>query len=193
MAVIYQLPILELALVDYRSASTICIRDLSTYLTVPVAADVALQITPPGYPTVNVTFTPGADNVYKCVDLGIADSDVDCCPLPDGIYSVLYTTPGAAPSDPLVTLDQKFIKIDNIKCCYQKAFLKVDLDCGCQTYEQKDYLQQLQRVKLYLDGSVAECNNGNYRAAYEYYKRADTMLDKIKCRFPTIAWKPCGC
>lgn len=193
MAVIYQLPILELALVDYRSSSTICIRDLSTYGTVPTSSDVAMQITAPGYNTVNVTFTPGADNVYKCVDLGIANADMDCCPLPDGIYSMIYTAPGGTASAPNETIDQKFIKIDNFKCSYQKAFLKVGLDCGCPTSEQKAYEQQLQRAKLYIDGSVAECNAGNYRASYEYYQRADALIDKIKCRFPGIAWKPCGC
>ena len=190
-----QLPDLKLALVDLRDSSCIAISDISTYITVPTYSQVALQITPPGYPTVNVTFYPGNVNIYKCVDLGITCSDSGCTPLPDGIYDVTYTAPISffSPQKPLLTsIDQKFIKIDTIKCKYQHAFLKVDLECGCHNKDYWTYMNELRSIKLYIDGSVAECNVSNYRLSAEYYKKADTMLDKISCKFPNSKWKQCS-
>jgi hypothetical protein len=194
-----QLPILSLSLIDLRDSSSIAISDLSTYSTVPTSANVAMQITPPGYPTVNVTFNPGVVNVYKCADLGITCSD-SCTPLPDGIYGVVYTVTGVtipastvpASGSANPSVDQKFIKIDTIKCKYQHAFLKVDLECGCHDPAYANYMNELRSIKLYIDGSVAECNNGNYRLSYEFYNKANTMLDRLSCKFPASKWKQCS-
>lgn len=184
-----QLPDLQLALIDLRDASLLAISDVSTYSVVPSTGDVALQITPPGYPTVNVPFNPLNVNIYKCVDLGLTCSDSGCTPLPDGIYEIAYTVVN---TNPFTTIIRKFIKIDNIKCKYQHAFLKVDLECGCHGPGYANYMNELRSIKLYIDGSVAECNNGNYRLSSEYYKKADTMLDKLSCKFPGSKWKQCS-
>lgn len=193
MATIDVLPVLRIALIDERSSDIITLGDRSTYAVVPGVNDVAMQISAPGYPIVNVPFTPGANNTYTCTDLGITPTTTNCCPLPDGIYSVTYTAPGLGASAVPVTIDQKFIKIDTIKCCFEKAFLKVSLECNCTTPEQDRYLKELDRIELYMYASVAECNAGNYKLSYDYYQRADKMLDKIKCRWPRANWKPCGC
>lgn len=186
-----QAPNLLLSLIDMRTSGAICIRDLSTYYVTPDAT--SMQITPPGYDTINVPFTVLQDNIYTCTDLATQDTD-DCCSLPDGIYSVVYTVQyGTGSSAEVFTIDQRFIKIDNIKCCYQKAFLKVDLECGCTTTEQDNYLRQLDRIKLYIDASVAQSNMGNYRLAHEYYTMASNQLNKIKCKFPAVQWNSCGC
>ena len=194
-----QLPILQLALVDLRDSSCIAISDISSYIVVPDPNEVALQITPPGYTTVNVPFTPGTVNVYKCVDLGITCSDSGCTPLPDGIYDVAYSAPsgqysqmGNVIKQSLTSIEQKFIKIDTIKCKYQHAFLKVDLECGCHNKDYWTYMNELRSIKLYIDGSVAECNESNYRLSYEYYNKANIMLDKLSCKFPNSKWKQCS-
>lgn len=189
-------PLLSLALVDLRSASVIAISDLSSYFgAIPTSNNVGLQITPPGYPTIGVTFTPGQVNIYKCADLGITCSDVNCCPLPDGIWDVRYrvrhspTSTGARATE----INQKFIKVDNIKCKFQRAFLKVDMECGCEDDEQRKLKDQLRRIKLLIDGSVAEANNSNYKISHAYYQRAEKMLDQLACRFPTLKETSCGC
>lgn len=189
---VHQLPDLSLALLDLRDSSSFALSDLSVYTTVPNSSQRALQITPPGYDTVNVPFTPQNVNVFKCVDLGITCSDAGCTPLPDGIYNVVYSVT-AIGNSPAASINLKFIKIDTIKCKYQHAFLKVDLECGCQNKEYWNFMNELRSIKLYIDGSVAECNAGNYRLSAEYYKKADTMLDKISCKFPKSKWKQCNC
>ena len=186
-----QLPILSLALVDLRASSVIALSDLSTYATVVSPSVVNMQITPPGYPTVAVTFYPGNVNIYKCVDLGITCSD-SCCPLPDGIYDVVYTVPGIIQKT-FVNQEFKFIKIDQIKCKYQLAFLRVDLECSCYDHVQLQYMKELNRIKLYIDGAVAECNNSNYVLSYELYNKANIALEKLSCKFPNSKFQGCGC
>jgi hypothetical protein len=186
------LPDLSLASIDLRDSSSFALSDLSVYANVPGSTQRALQITPPGYDTINVSFTPQNVNVYKCVDLGITCSDSGCTPLPDGIYNVVYSVT-AVGNSPAASIDLKFIKIDLIKCKYQHAFLKVDLECGCNTPNYSKYMTELQQIKLYIDGSVAECNTGNYKLSYEFYNKANKMLDKLSCKFPNSNWKSCNC
>lgn len=193
MGLIWTLPILSFNLLDWRDANTFVLADVSTYTVIPASGSYTLQITPPGYNTINPPFSPGGVNVYKSVDLGITATDAGCVPLPDGIYNIQYTVvPPPAANLPQTTVAFKFIKIDTIKCKYQHAFLQVDLDCHSTNY--KAYMQELLRIKVYIDGSVAECNNSNYRLSWEYYQKANKMLDKMKCKFPKNSkFNTCNC
>ncbi len=93
------LPNLRLSLYDFRDQATLGIVDASSYAVLPTSTQLSMQITAPGYQTVNVAFTPGGINIYKCSDLGITCGPTDCCPLPDGIYDVVYTV--LMPSSPI--------------------------------------------------------------------------------------------
>jgi len=189
------LPNLALSLLDLRDSSCIAIADLSVYGpgAVPTSSERALKITVPGYTNgVTVTnFTPGNVNVYRCNELQLTCSSSTCTPLPDGIYEVEYTVAITGSTLPYPSIKQKFIKIDTIKCKYQHAFLKIDLECGCQDKNYYNYMNELRQIKIYIDGSVAECNAGNYRLSFEYYTKADKMLDKLSCKFPNSKWKQC--
>lgn len=194
MGVTWSLPILSIACLDYRSSDTLVIADTSVYSVLPAGGLYNMTITPPGYLTVNVPFVPGVVNVFRCADLGITCSDTGCTPLPDGIYDVVYIVqPPAGSNLPAVTAEFKFIKIDTMKCRYQKAFLKVDLDCGCHDPQYNAFMKELEMIKVYIDGSVAECNNSNYKLSYKYWQKADKMLGALCCRFPNSQWNSCGC
>ena len=188
---INQLPNLALSLIDLRDSSVLAISDISAYSTVPTTG-FFLQITVPGYPTVNnVTFTPGSVNVYRCSDLGLTCSEAGCTPLPDGNYEVKYSLI-INQANEVTNIDQKFIKIDQIKCKYQHAFLQVDIEYGPRNQNYMAYIAELRVIKLYIDGSVAESNNSNYALSYEYYKKAYTMLEKLSSKFPGSKWKQCS-
>ncbi len=195
MGLTWTLPLLNLALLDWRSSDSLVIADTSTYTVLPAGGLYNLVVTPPGYQPISIpTFVPGVVNVFKCVDLGITCSDTGCTPLPDGIYDITYTVqPPAGSNLPATSAEFKFIKIDQIKCKYQIAFLMVDLECGCHNPKWKSYMDELRMIRVYIDGSVAECNNSNYRLSYEFYKKADWMLDKLKCHYPSSRWATCGC
>lgn len=175
------LPILSLSLIDFRDMTTFVLSDTSSYEVVPVSGQFALQVTAPGYSTVNIsTFTPGQVNVFTCADLGITCSDSGCTPLPDGIYNIVYSVngPGGALAANPAVLTLQVIKIDQIKCQYQHAFLKADLNCGT-TRGKNQYTDELRKIKLFIDGSVAECANSNYILSQDLYQKADYMLSKL--------------
>ena len=190
------LPILSLALNDFRDSTTFVLSDSSTYATIPTSSQVALVITPPGLPSLNVLFTPGSINIYKCVDLGITCNDSGCTPLPDGIYDVAYTV--ILPDTTTTSIDLKVVKIDQIRCAYQHAFLALDLGCDCHDCSDRPYMKELKRAKLYIDGCVAECNRGNYKLSFDYYQKAEYILNNLACKFAGLCkgnrgqWG-CGC
>ena len=184
---VHQLPDLDLNLVDLRDMSTLVISDVSTYLTIPTSDQIALQITPPGgYPTVNVPFTPGSVNVYKCVDLGLTCSDSGCTPLPDGIYTITYTIISSATQSnnqnaTTASITKKFIRVDEIKCAYEHAFIALDMNC--HNDNQRGYMADLDRAKLYISGCIAEANRGNDVLSFKYYQKAEFILNTLACRY----------
>lgn len=177
------LPTLKLALIDMRDQSSLAIVDLSSYSTVPDSTQIAMQITAPGYSTVNATFTPGSVNIYKCADLGITCGPTECCPLPDGIYDVKYSVLIPSIMQVAATIEKTFIKIDQIKCKFQNVFLKVDLECNCGADMQREYKRELKGIDLLIAGCVAAANDCDTVLAYKLYKKADDLLDKICCNF----------
>ena len=184
---IESLPIIDLAFVDLRDKCSLVISDLSVYSgSIPNSSHLVMQITPPGYPKINVNFTAGEVNVFKCVDLGITCSDTGCTPLPDGIYVIVYTVYDINMT--AYSIEVKGIKIDTIKCRYQHAFVKIDMKCDCYSHEQRVYKEELRRIKLYVDGCVAQSNMSNYVLSQQLYQKADYLLSKIDCNKLN-----CGC
>lgn len=193
---VQQLPILHLNLMDFRDMSVFALSDLSTYLTIPDANHLALQITVPGGNTINVPFTPLNVNVYKCVDLGLTCSDSGCTPLPDGIYNIKYSVIPDNTSTiafPNTSVEYNFIKIDHIKCKYEHTFNKLNLICDCCNDKQKRYKQELRQIKLYIDGSVSECNIGNYVLSNNLYNKANYLLNNMSCNSNNNFKNDCKC
>lgn len=176
------LPTLKLGLMDLHDQSTLGIVDLSSYAVIPDNTQLSMQITAPGYQTINVTFVPNNVNIYKCSDLGITCGAAECCPLPDGIYDVRYTVLviGNAPSS---FIEKTFIKIDQILCKFNNIFSKVDLDCNCGSFKQEAYERELEQIDLLIAGSVSAANLCDGVLAYKLYQKADQMLDNICCQF----------
>lgn len=195
-----QLPILDLDVWDLRDMNVLTIVDASTYLTVPDPSLVSLQITPPTGNTINVPFTPGSVNMYKSVDLGLSSSPSECAALPDGIYHIIYTIV-SSPNSPQAqggSVNLTVIKIDQLRCAYEHAFIAIDLECSCSDTRYKQFSADLERAKLYMTASVAESNRGNLPLAYKYYNRSEFILNNIACKFSgkcsgNGAFSGCGC
>lgn len=181
------LPNLKLALWDLHDQSSFGLVDLSSYSAIPSSSDLSMQITAPGYQTVNVTFIAGNVNIYKCADLGITCGPTECCPLPDGIYDVKYSVKidftKNATADNLTNIEKTFIKIDQLLCKYDNIFSKVDADCNCGNDRQRQYKKILDEVDLMIAGAVSAANDCDPLTAYNLYKKADDILDKICCEF----------
>lgn len=183
-----QLPDLSIDLVDLRDMNILAIADVSTYLTIPTSDQLALQITPPGYNTVNVPFTPLSVNIYKCVDLGLTCSDSGCTPLPDGIYDIRLTviSSGTSTANAVAvsnTITRQFLKIDQMKCAYEHAYLAIKMECVCHNHSQDRYMEELDRAKLYITGCIAEANRANNPLSFKYYEKAEFILNNLACKF----------
>lgn len=195
---VVQLPILDLSIMDLRDLNSIAISDISQYLVLPTSSQVSLQIVPPGYPMISVPFIPGSVNVYRCADLGITCGVSDCCPLPDGIYDVIYSVNNAvsanANTNQPVSIEKTFIRVNKIKCSLNKAFCKVDMECGCLSDQQKLYKKQIDRADLFIDGAVAAVNDCNNGLAFRLYSKAETILNTLCCQFglPTTSCNQCA-
>lgn len=189
MATILTLPVLRLSLIDLRDQGSLGIVDLSTYQTLPSNSDITFQIQPPGWPQLSVDFDPGKTNVYSCSDLGIICPTPDCCPLPDGIYTVTYQVrytpaPGCGvPGQAVEVIKKTFIKVDQLDCRIANLFLKIDQECDCPTEAQKKYKQQYKEVCLLRDGAVAASNDCDDLLAWKLYAQADRQIDKIYSQF----------
>lgn len=181
MATITTLPTLRLSLLDLLDQGSLTIVDMSTYSSIPSNSNVALQITPPGWATLNVPFDPGKANVYKCADLGIICATVDCCPLPDGIYAVQYTV---RYSGSLTTsINKTFIKVDQLDCRIDNLYLKVDMECDCPSDDQKKYKNDIREIRLLRDGAVAAANDCDDLKATKMYAQADKLIDRVYRKF----------
>lgn len=165
--------VLNLDFVKSYNLATIKIADISTYAETP--SNVSFQIIPPeGYNRINVNFTPRAVNIYSSVDLNIAtDPNVS---LPDGIYTIRYSV------NPNITtlIEKSFMRIDNIKCKYERVFLMVDITCECNTSYKSKIRKKLREIELLINGSVVSAKEGDIVSANEMYKKADCLLNEIK-------------
>lgn len=184
------LPVLSLDILDLRDMNSLAIVDTSSYAVTPTTY--SLQITAPGGQTINVPFTPGSVNIYKCSDFGITCGVSECCPLPDGIYDVIYTV--QVVGQPNAVIEKTFIRVNQIKCSFQNAFCKIDMECNCLNEEQRSYKKQLDRVDLFISGAVAAANDCNNALAYRLYKKAETILNSLCCKFglPTLSCNACS-
>lgn len=134
----------------------------------------SLEITPPGFPKVNVEFTPDNINIYNSIHLlPNCDSEI---PLPDGIYTIKYSIQ----PNQINYVEKSFIRVEEIKCKYQKILLAVDNNCSCNTSGASDLKRQLRSIKLLIEGSIASTNNCDYKTATEMYRKAYSLLDKLK-------------
>lgn len=156
---------LNISPIETHQLGLLGIADNSDYGT-SVPNNPSFEITPPGFNKINVPFQPKAINVFTGADLGLGCDNPD---LPDGIYTVKYTVNNEF-------IEKQFMRISKIICNYQKKTLILFSDCGCYSNEQK----QLQRIKLFIEGSVAAANDCQIQVSKELYKKASDLLKRMK-------------
>lgn len=173
---------LNIMIVDTRDTTTLGVADISVYPTNFTPVNPSLEITPGQFAKVNVDFTPSSVNVYDSNDLGITCDETCGSPLPDGIYKFKYSVDNGRAGDPCSTgfIEKTFMRADAIMCKYMNAFLKADALCNCQTDYQKALKQELRRIELLIQGSIAAANNCDDQTSWSMYQKADALLTKMK-------------
>jgi len=169
---------LDLNIINTHNIKTIGIADASVYPENFIITSPTLEITPPGYPKVNLPFVAKSVNIFNSNNLLITNcvlSEALLSTLPDGFYKVKYSI------QPALTnyVEKSFFRIDSLKCKYTKAHLSIDI--GCEICDSKDATKKLlQKVRLLLDGVIASANECDEDSAMRKYKQAANILKSFK-------------
>lgn len=157
--------------INTYSTKTLGLVDISVYDPVTPSNE-TLEITPANYPKKAISVTHGQAWVFTANDLGI-DCDSDCLDLPDGMYTVKYSI---SPNETNY-IECCFIRVELLKCKYQKAFLKIEQDCRCSPHSQ--IKKELWDIEMLIEGAVASANSKDDVSARMMYRKADDALDRI--------------
>lgn len=166
-------PKLNITLAETYNQYYLNIKDISEYDVDWNITQSTCEITPPGFPKVNVPFTAKAENFYKASQLNIGcDEQDDCITIPDGIYTVKFSIhPNAK-----YFVEKSFMRVNNIRCEYGEAFLKVDFTSTCNKEQKAKDKGYLSSVRMLIEGSMAATNDGDCDKAYKWYNKAKQML-----------------
>lgn len=175
-------PVLDLIILDTHNTSFLAIGDGSVYPTNFNAISPSLQITPPGYSLITLTFIAGGVQIYNAESLSIC---LDSCPpaaLPDGIYTFKYMI---SPFN-VYNVTKQFFRTEQITSDLDAAFLKLNLfECdGRLLLEKKN---QIELIQFYIQGAIAASNQCALKLATDLYNKARTLLDcfvnNLQCNF----------
>lgn len=176
-------PSLQLMEIDTYDVNTLGLADISFYPSGFSVTNATLEITPPGYPKVTLSFRNGNVNIFRAQDLKIVCDD-SCAILPDGIYSYTYSI------NPNSTyfVSKSFLRVKEIICKLQKVFLSLELECRCPVWYLDSAKKKISTIKLLIEGAISAANDNDQVTSFQLYRKADDMLDNIiKCN------KNCGC
>lgn len=173
---------IDFEVVRTKSCKFLKVLDLSHWAN--AQEDVAyISITTPGS-TTPITFIlkKGAINIFNAANLQLSDiTDYSVLPaIPDGIYEISISE---CVNDPQA-VTHYHLQDCLIRCALIKKLISIDLICEpCR----KELLKEIQEIMLFLDGAQAQTDNCNVKKAMEYYRRAQTLLDRI-----TDSSSPCS-
>lgn len=167
-------PKLDLLLLDTHNTYSLAIGDISTYPTGLNIVSPTMQITPPSFPTVHVTFTERSVNIYNAYNLGLCaiESMSETTPLPDGVYEFKYSI---HPHHKYYTT-KTFIKTDIIMEKFDKAFLQTDI-MNCDADMKARDMRILREINFNIQGAIASANVCANKLAMELYRKANQQIE----------------
>lgn len=173
---------LDILLVETYSPYALSIADISTYPTSYTPVSPTIQITPPGFPTTTLPFTPKSINTYTSADINLfVYSGDDLVKLPDGIWKLKYTINPATQ----YFVEKTFIRTYLLQERFDTAFMKMDM-MECDDAIKKQQKVELDTIYYFIQGAIAAANKCAEKEATKMYRQADKMLtqfitNKCKC------------
>jgi len=166
---------LDILVVPTYSSLTLGILDNSVYVTdPPTVTTPTINITPPGFDDVNLTFTFNETNIFDSADLGITEAGVSQ-PLPDGIYYLSYSV---YDSGTTVTVKKSIMRTENIQEKFDEAFMTLDM-MECDGKIKKQSKVDLMSIYFFIQGAISAANNCATDQAAKLYNKADSMLNNF--------------
>lgn len=172
---------LDILVVPTYNTQTLAINDISTYPPTPPVSSPTIEITVPGFGKVTLPFTPNTINVFNSTSLGITSVGDPLLPLPDGVYTLVYSVAPAY----LNFVQKNIMRTDQLQEKFDSAFMKLDMmecDRAIKTQAKVD----LTSIYFFIQGAIAAANNCAIIEANKLYNQAQKMLNNfIK--------EDCGC
>lgn len=166
-------PTLNIDFLDSHNPQSIILLDSSRYPVGWVKTNPSIQITPPGFDTVTLAFTPSSAQVYYSVDLGIVCAWCDNVSLPDGIWKFKYSVYPAIS----YFVEKSFVRIGNLQAKLDELYLTLDITECDQAIKKQDKLF-LSNIQDYIEGAVAAGNNCVNNLFTTYYQLATKMINQ---------------
>lgn len=168
-------PVLDLIIIPTHSSFSLGVGDFSKYPTGFTPVSPTLEITPPGFPTVAVPFTPNNLNIYNSSTLQLTCDPNPQAPIPDGIYTLKYSI--APAYDNFVT--KTFMRIDLIQERFDNVFMALDI-MECDSRLKSEQKQRIDRIEFLIAGSIAAANKCAERISAEMYNEADREIKRLE-------------
>lgn len=166
---------LDILVVETYSQYALSISDFSQYPPNYTPVSPTIQITPPGFPTVTLEFTPNAINNFSSADLGINFlPSSDKSKLPDGIYTAKYTINPALQYH----VEKTWIRVNQLQEMFDSAFMKMDM-MECDNAIKKQAKIELDSIYYFIQGAIAAANQCAEKEALKMYNQAEKMLTKF--------------
>lgn len=168
-------PNLDLLFPDTHNLKLLAVVDISSYPKGFRITHPNLEVTPPNFERVHLSFSPGGMNLYNSHNLGLTCGDeCDLIDLPDGIWSMKYTIPPVADN----YVEKTFLRVDQLKVRLERAFLCTNID-ECDSDVKYQDMKRIDQIWFYIQGAIAEANQCNNMMAMKLYKLADGMITKF--------------
>ncbi len=166
---------LDIFILQTYNVKTLAVADASTYPNEPpeVLAP-SINITPPGFPAVEIPFKVNDYNVFNSISLGISAVDEEIQPLPDGIYRFVYSVSPANEN----FVEKSSMRIDKIQEKFDSAFMSLDM-MECDSAIKAQAKVELSSIYFFIQGSVAAANNCAIVQSQKLYDQANKMLDRF--------------
>lgn len=168
-------PKLNINILPSYNTSILMVADVSQYVAGTVINNPYIEITPPGFQTATLIFSPKSINSYNSYSLNLTKEDC-ISPLPDGIYKLKYSI---APNYENY-VEKSYFKIDQILELFDAAFLKLDIT-NCDFRFDKKYRKKLDEIELFIQSAVSAANKCNDKLAMELYRMALKLINQLNC------------
>lgn len=162
--------ILDFLIPPTYSTKLIAINDISVYENDPPIVDApSLEVSIPGFDTIEIPFVPTELNILNSTILGITDSGED--PLPDGVYIFRYSVTPADTS----YVEKTIMRVERLQEKFDAAFMKLDM-MTCGETLKKQQKVSLDTIYYFIQGAIAAANNCATDTATQLYMKADKLL-----------------
>jgi len=172
---------LRLEIPPVLNTCILSIFDASTYSDIVPLTCPTLNVTLPGFTySTQITFVPESSVVLTACDLQI---QTESCgetyyELPDGIYIIKYSV---SPND-FVYVEYNHLRISKALNKYKSLLCELDLSNCEPTKKVLSKLDELKKIKSYLDAAVAKVETCHEpQKGMSLYNYAVSLMDKLNC------------